>query len=434
MNKKQFSNKLMASVLSALFLIPFATTFGVENEIPSSKTVSAHEKKVEETKNKKTTKKNPYSKAAAGCIGLGALIFGGRRIAKYWPTSKNTSTSSPTPGNAPVSPQAPAAPTAGQPVSPQAPAAPTAGQPVPPQAPAAPIAGQPVPPQAPAAPIAGQPVPPQVSIEENCGSWTRLHYAARSGMTVALQFVNINDDCLLEQDDLGRSPLYIAVKYNHTGFINYWLDHFSMRCPDYNYVHFCLCAVWERAATLNDIRTLRNLLNRDDCQCYIDYFKNPRMQLPGDEPILASALASGSFDAAHLLMQNGITINMSRLNTLDFAQFGEVTNMTSVLTFLKNENYEFKFKNRRRGKTNAYWMLYKTIQTGQIDAFTFAIDNLGILQCLPPSERDLIVQELTRRSTRYEEDADAALELFNQKCNDFPYDESGVTVSPAANQ
>ena len=393
MNKKQFSNKLMASVLSALFLIPFATTFGVENEIPSSKTVSAHEKKVEETKNKKTTKKNPYSKAAAGCIGLGALIFGRRRIAKYWPTSKNTSTSSPTPGNASV------------------------------------------PPQAPAAPITGQPVPPRVSIEENCGSWTRLHYAARAGMTVALRFVNSDDDCLSEQDDLGRSPLYIAVKYNHTEFINYWLDHFSIRCPDYNnYVHFYLLEVWKQAATLNDIRTLRNLLNRDDCQCYIGYFKNPKMWLYGDKPILASALASGSFDAAHLLMQNGITINMRRLNAPDFAQSDGVANMTSVLTFLKNENYKFKFTDRRLGKTNAYWMLYKTIRTGQIDAFTFAIDNLGVLQCLPPSERDLIVQELTRRSIRYEEDADAALELFNQKCNDFPYDESGVTVSPAANQ
>lgn len=152
MNKKQFATKLIASMLSAYFLVPCTSTFGVDSQPESEEAVSLSEKnqealndedtqesedaqededeqeeedtkedenkqksedtqKVKDKKKgqKKTILKNPYVDAVGGGIGLGALIFGGSRLWKRFSSGRHPQSpadgGSVTPSAAPVEPQ-----------------------------------------------------------------------------------------------------------------------------------------------------------------------------------------------------------------------------------------------------------------------------------------------------------------------------------------
>ncbi len=50
MNKKQFATKLIASMLSAYFLVPCTSTFGVDSQPESEEAVSLSEKNQEKMK------------------------------------------------------------------------------------------------------------------------------------------------------------------------------------------------------------------------------------------------------------------------------------------------------------------------------------------------------------------------------------------------
>lgn len=211
MNKKQFATKLIASMLSAYFLVPCTSTFGVDSQPESEEAVSLSEKnqealndedtqesedaqededeqeeedmqededeqeeedtkedenkqksedtqKVKDKKKgqKKTILKNPYVDAVGGGIGLGALIFGGPRLWKRFSSGRH---------------------------------------------------------------------PESQTLHEDRSGWTELHHAAEADNLGAFNGLTITDQRLRQRDTRGRTPFYIAVKYHpESQIIRNWLN------------------------------------------------------------------------------------------------------------------------------------------------------------------------------------------------------------------
>ena len=297
MNKKQFAVKFIASMLSASILAPCATTFGVEGEPLSSETVSVSEKNQvaqsdeyaqedeneydgddeqedddaqedrEDHKNviaqkrpKKCILKNPYVDAIGGGIGLGALIFGGKFLLKHIFSDGNSQGNT----NGGAAPDAPHV----DPVVPVAPVDPVnpVPRPVTPPAPApAPDAPQVDPVPRPVTPPAPAPAP-VATPEENRSSWNNLHHAAEAENNSQVLFDLTNErkkQYFEERDSLGRTPLYIAFKYNQSIFLDHFSNEYNFRqlYPQSSQEMATLFAfdVLCTAARLDDVQTLSHL-------------------------------------------------------------------------------------------------------------------------------------------------------------------------------
>lgn len=247
MNKKQFATKLIASMLSAYFLVPCTSTFGVDSQPESEEAVSLSEKnqealndedtqesedaqedenkqksedtqKVKDKKKgqKKTILRNPYVQVVGGGIGLGALIFGGSRLWKRFSSGRH--------------PQSPA----------------DGGSVTPPAA----------------------PVEPQTLPEDRTG-WNELHDAAEADNLEAFNGLTIADQRLRQRDTRGRTPFYIAVKYHpESQIIRNWLDGLDHKLHtvgegeigDELFSHIIYDTL-VTAVRNDDVRTLTNLVN-----------------------------------------------------------------------------------------------------------------------------------------------------------------------------
>lgn len=258
MNKKQFATKLIASMLSAYFLVPCTSTFGVDSQPESEEAVSLSEKNQEalndedaqeykdeeyedeqededaqENENKQKNKdaqkskdkehsqkksilRNPGVQVVGGGIGLGALIFGGPRLWKRFSSGRH--------------PQSPAG---GGSVTP------------------------------PAAPVGSQTLP-----EDRTG-WNELHHAAEADNFGAFNGLTITDQRLRQRDTRGRTPFYIAVKYHpESQIIRNWLDGLDHKLHtvgegeigDERFSHIIYDTL-VTAVRNDDVQTLTNLVN-----------------------------------------------------------------------------------------------------------------------------------------------------------------------------
>lgn len=312
MNKKQFATKLIASMLSAYFLVPCTSTFGVDSQPESEEAVSLSEKnqealndedtqesedaqededeqeeedmqededeqeeedtkedenkqksedtqKVKDKKKgqKKTILRNPYVQVVGGGIGLGALIFGGSRLWKRFSSGRH--------------PQSPA----------------DGGSVTPPAA----------------------PVEPQTLPEDRSG-WNNLHHAAENEQNATVLYdlePAQKKACFEARDALGRTPLYIAFKYNQSIFLDHFSNEYNFRqlYPQssqemYNFFIFdVLCT----AARLNDVHTLSHL--REAIRSTFAYRKASTD--PHDYSLLNMALAHGAQIAHERSLNLGIT-------------------------------------------------------------------------------------------------------------------------------
>lgn len=242
MNKKQFAIKLMASMLSAYFLVPCTSTFGVDSQPNSEETVSLSEKNQEalndedaqeyedeeyedeqededaqedenkqknkdaqkskdkEHSQKKSILRNPYVDAVGGGIGLGALIFGGPRLWKRFSSGRH---------------------------------------------------------------------PESQTLHEDRSGWTELHHAAEADNLGAFNGLTITDQRLRQRDTRGRTPFYIAVKYHpESQIIRNWLDGLDHKLHtagegeigDELFSHI----IYDTLVTAvhnDDVQTLTNLVN-----------------------------------------------------------------------------------------------------------------------------------------------------------------------------
>ena len=273
MNKKQFATKFMASVLSASFLVPCATTFGAEEKKPNNKTVSAQKRK--QKKQETSIFKNPYVKTAEYGIGLGALIFGGSRLWKRFHQDRNPQDNN---GAAPDPIVSPAA-------------SPVAPDPNPQPRPHVDPVPRPVTPPAPApAPVA--------TPEENRDGWNELHHAAENEQNAAVLY-NLgpaqNKACFEARDALGRTPLYIAFKYRNQFFLEYFHNEYNFeqlyqQSPQEMY-NFFIFDVLCTAARLNDAHTLNNM---SDVIQHGDFKYKKASTDQNDYSLLNMALARGA--------------------------------------------------------------------------------------------------------------------------------------------
>ena len=289
MNKKQFATKLIASMLSAYFLVPCTSTFGVDSQPESEEAVSLSEKnqealndedtqesedaqedenkqksedtqKVKDKKKgqKKTILRNPYVQVVGGGIGLGALIFGGSRLWKRFSSGRH-----------------PQSPTDGGSVTP------------------------------PAAPVEPQTLP------EDRSGWNELHHAAEGDQA---RLANLLDMSLEdkrryfgERDALGRTPLYIAYKYGNRFFLDHFHNEYNFeqlyrQSPQEMY-NFFIFDVLCTAARLNDVHTLSHL--REAIRSTFAYRKASTD--PHDYSLLNMALAHGAQIAHERSLNLGIT-------------------------------------------------------------------------------------------------------------------------------
>ncbi len=446
MNKKQFATKLMASVLSASILAPCATTFGVKSQNPNSEIVSTQKKKPKAQS--ETQKKNiPYGQIATWGAGLAATVYGVHFLWKHFPFGRTAQGAH---NEQPVAPHVDPVP---RPVTPPAPA------------------------PAPVAPVA----PVAAPVEDRSG-WNELHHAAEGDQARLANLLDMSIEdkrrYFGERDALGRTPLYIAFKYNQSFFLDHFSNENNFRQlypqSSQEMSNFFIFDVLCTAARLNDVHTLSHL--EEDIRSTFAYRKastDPRdysllnMALAqgaqtaherflnigttelGGYSLLDIALRHNARNAATYLMGQGVVCEMNnifddatlapenKLEILNFlAEHGRrfandddrrnfidliftdpvlsEDNKRVILRSLKDHGFDFKINGERR----------PTISNACIQLFAAAAKNYGTLinfyieNCNALSYMDGSDRSRIQRVLANKQEL---LTYFNQKCEDQPY-------------
>ncbi len=457
MNKKQFATKLMASVLSASILAPCATTFGVKSQNPNSEIVSTQKKKPKAQS--ETQKKNiPYGQIATWGAGLAATVYGVHFLWKHFPFGRTAQGAH---NEQPVAPHVDPVP---RPVTPPAPA------------------------PAPVAPVA----PVAAPVEDRSG-WNELHHAAEGDQARLANLLDMSIEdkrrYFGERDALGRTPLYIAFKYNQSFFLDHFSNENNFRQlypqSSQEMSNFFIFDVLCTAARLNDVHTLSHL--EEDIRSTFAYRKastDPRdysllnMALAqgaqtaherflnigttelGGYSLLDIALRHNARNAATYLMGQGVVCEMNnifddatlapenKLEILNFlAEHGRrfandddrrnfidliftdpvlsEDNKRVILRSLKDHGFDFKINGERR----------PTISNACIQLFAAAAKNYGTLinfyieNCNALSYMDGSDRSRIQRVLANKQEL---LTYFNQKCEDQPYVPNAQPAEPAS--
>ena len=406
MNKKQFATKLIASMLSAYFLVPCTSTFGVDSQPESEEAVSLSEKNQEalndedaqeyedeqededaqENENKQKNKdaqkskdkehsqkksilRNPGVQVVGGGIGLGVLIFGGPRLWKRFSSGRHPQ--SPTDGDSVTSSAAP--------------------------------------------------VEPQ-TLPEDRTDWNELHDAAEADNFGAFNGLTITDQRLRQRDTRSRTPFYIAVKYHpESQIIRNWLDGLDHKLHtvgeggigDERFSHIIYDTL-VTAVRNDDVQTLTNLVNtvmpsytpdseRDpDINTYFGY------EHPRNGRVFDIALREHHTAAAQCLLAvapsgsaYGVTYN-SAIHADPQARLAELRELRRQGLSLES-----------LAGTPIYIANALRNARTQPDIFRFYIDECNALSHLAPFARAQLRAQLMNSAE--------LKEYFDQKCEEIPY-------------
>ena len=399
MNKKQFATKLIASMLSAYFLVPCTSTFGVDSQPESEEAVSLSEKNQEalndedaqeyedeqededaqENENKQKNKdaqkskdkehsqkksilRNPGVQVVGGGIGLGVLIFGGPRLWKRFSSGRH--------------PQSPAG---GGSVTP------------------------------PAAPVESQ------TLHEDRTGWNELHHAAEADNLGAFNDLTITDQRLRQRDTRGRTPFYIAVKYHpESQIIRNWLDGLDHKLHtvgeggigDERFSHIIYDTL-VTAVRNDDVQTLTNLVNTVMPSYTPDSERDPENKLE----ILNFLAEHGrrfvnDDDRGSFIDRIFADPNLSGENRLE------------ILRSLKDHGFDFKINGNRRPMSEACVQLWIATLKQRIVLVKFYIEDCNALSYMDTSDRDRIIGAINM--CRNDAIKDELLNYFNRKCSEQP--------------
>lgn len=381
MNKKQFAIKLMASMLSAYFLVPCTSTFGVDSQPNSEETVSLSEKNQEtlndedaqededeqeeedtqedknkqknedaqkskdkENSQKKSILRNPGVQVVGGGIGLGILAYGLTRVIKHFRPAEDRS------------------------------------------------------------------------------GWTELHHAAEADNLEAFNGLTRADQRLRQRDTRGRTPFYIAVKYHpESQIIRNWLDGLDLKLHTVGadqvgdeLISHIIYDTLVTAVRNDDVQTLTNLVNT----VMTNYTPNPEIEpnpaiyfgfeFQGNGRVFDIALREHHTAAAQCLLAvapsgsaYGVTYN-SAIHADPQARLAELRELKrqglSLKSLAANPTYIFNALYRART---------------QPDIFRFYIDECNALSHLAPFARAQLRAQLMNSAE--------LKEYFDQKCEGIPY-------------